>query len=174
MANVQGLDQKFNEKLQPEVGAKEYAQTQKEVNGLSAREQFMKNVPADGAPTESADIVETEMDDLGPGKVLYKEIEEVTEAKAQLPKGMPATARQGWKTFSTSERVLKGVNIAIGIAFTVAMSIDLKSHWEDYNDAGKALNVVQVVVQGLTVLVTPLYLSVMCSFLPAFWRPPAA
>jgi hypothetical protein len=45
-----------------------------------------------------------------------------------LPKGMPATARQGWKIFSTSERVLKGVNIAIGIAFTIAVSIDLKSH----------------------------------------------
>ncbi|TFK58575.1 hypothetical protein BDN72DRAFT_851680 [Pluteus cervinus] len=33
------------------------------------------------------------------------------------------------------------------------MSIDLKNNWDTYTDAGKALNVLQIVIQGLSVLV---------------------
>lgn len=69
-----------------------------------------------------------------------------------IPKNLPPTAEADFKAFATAEKVLKGVNILINIAFTVEMIFDLAQNWDKYNDVGKALGVLQIAVQGLTVM----------------------
>jgi hypothetical protein len=69
-----------------------------------------------------------------------------------IPKELPPAGKTAFEKFNTAANWLKVVGVAIGVGITVAMAIDLKNHWNDYNTAGKTLNTIQVIIQGLTVL----------------------
>ena len=56
------------------------------------------------------------------------------------------------ESFSVSGEVIKGIGAAVGIGMTVSMALDLKNHWGDLNTVGKALDTIQVITTGLTVL----------------------
>lgn len=56
------------------------------------------------------------------------------------------------KAFNTPANWLKAANILLGVAMTVTMSISLYRNWGDLTKTGKALGVVQVVIQALTVI----------------------
>ncbi|KAK3356380.1 hypothetical protein B0T25DRAFT_602775 [Lasiosphaeria hispida] len=107
----------------------------------------------------------TAADVIGRSITLFKEIKEwrasggaagtapelTAEEAAEVENLVPGRGLQDdLSLLATGEKVVS--TFALGIALTVAMSIDLANHWDDYNDVGKALNVLQVIVQGLSVL----------------------
>ncbi|KAI1828148.1 hypothetical protein F4861DRAFT_245595 [Xylaria intraflava] len=56
------------------------------------------------------------------------------------------------KRFNISGNILKIFNVILGIGLVVAMSFSLANDWSSMTDTGKALGVMNVIVQGLTVL----------------------
>ncbi|KPM39826.1 hypothetical protein AK830_g6732 [Neonectria ditissima] len=145
------LDEQLNEKINSPEGAAEINEINEKVtdDNFTLRDTFMESINAEEQPSHSADILDHGVDDLGPGE----KVAPPEQAPEEPPEEMPPSGRTPWKKFSTGERFLKCVNIGIGIAFTISMSLDLKDNWDKYTDVGKALNVLQVAIQGLTVLV---------------------
>lgn len=145
------LDNQLNEKINSPEGADELNSINEEVSDdhFTLRDTFMESINAEEQPSHSAEIIDHGVDDLGPGEKIAPPDEEPQEP----PEEMPPSGRAPWKQFTTGERLLKCVNIGIGIAFTISMSLDLKDNWDKYTDVGKALNVLQIAIQGLTVLV---------------------
>ncbi|KAI0413214.1 hypothetical protein F5X98DRAFT_296318 [Xylaria grammica] len=65
---------------------------------------------------------------------------------------VPPGSEEAAKKFNMSEKMLKVLNVILGIGLVVAMSFSLANDWNSMTDTGKALGVLNVVVQGLTVL----------------------
>ncbi|KAK7419301.1 hypothetical protein QQX98_003453 [Neonectria punicea] len=145
------LDERLNERINSPEGAAEINSINEEVTDdhFTLRDTFMETINAEEQPSHSAEIIDHGVDDLGPGERIVTPEGEPLDP----PETMPPSGRAPWKQFTTSERLLRCVNVAVGIAFTIAMSLDLKDNWDKYTDAGKALNVLQIAIQGLTVLV---------------------
>lgn len=72
------------------------------------------------------------------------------EETPKKPIGLNGKAAE--EAFSVTDQVIKGIGAAVGIGMTVSMAMDLKHHWGDMNTLGQALNTIQVVTTGLTVL----------------------
>ena len=144
----QVLDDETTALIQSDKGIEDISEAnEKATQDKSLRdsyEEIREEMPQD---TASAGIIEDGINEIKPAETILSDIEK------EPPSGVPVAARGQWKAFTTSEKVLKCANIAVGVAFTIAMSIDLKNNWEYLNDTGKALNVIQIVIQGLTVLI---------------------
>lgn len=143
------VDNEVNSVVESEKGIEVVETINKDVTGNdNIRQSILDNVTGENADTTSANIlgeggVEEE---IKPGSVVADELDK------PVPDDIPVNAQSGWKRFTTSERALKLIGVGIGIAFTIAMSLDLKDNWNNFTDAGKVLNVLQIVIQGLTVL----------------------
>ncbi|KAI1435344.1 hypothetical protein GGR50DRAFT_687065 [Xylaria sp. CBS 124048] len=74
--------------------------------------------------------------------------EKLTDPAADVPPGYEEAA----KKFNLSGNILKVLNVILGIGLVMAMSFSLAHDWSSMNDTGKALGVLNIVVQGLTVL----------------------
>ncbi|KAH6880531.1 hypothetical protein B0T10DRAFT_609611 [Thelonectria olida] len=145
------LDNQLSEKIDSPEGAEEIDLVNQEVSDehFTLRDTFMESINAEEQPSHSADVIDHGAENLEPGEKILPPGEEPLEP----PEEMPPSGIAPWKQFTTGERLLKCVNIGIGIAFTISMSLDLKDNWDKYTDVGKALNVLQIAIQGLTVLV---------------------
>jgi hypothetical protein len=145
------LDDQLDEKINSPKGADELNSINQELSPdhPSLRDTLAKSINAEEQPSHSAEIIDHGVDNLGPGEKIGPPSQEPQEP----PDQMPPSGRAPWKKFTTGERLLKCVNIGIGIAFTISMSLDLKDNWDKYTDVGKTLNVLQIAIQGLTVLV---------------------
>lgn len=147
MADV--VDNEVSSVIESEKGIEVVEVINKDITGDDdIRQSILDNVSPEDQDTTSADIlgdggVEEE---IRPGNAVAEEINQ------PVPDNIPANTQSGWKNFTTSERVLRVLGVGIGIAFTIAMSLDLKDNWNKFTDAGKVLNVLQIVIQGLTVL----------------------
>ncbi|TFK65127.1 hypothetical protein BDN72DRAFT_209785 [Pluteus cervinus] len=140
------LDENVEEQIQSPANIEQVNQANVAAQNETVKQTYLNNVSDHEQAIESADISESRgPSDLAPGDAIATEKEP--------PADLPASARSSWKAFTTSEKVLKCVNIAVGVAFTIAMSIDLKNNWDTYTDVGKVLNVLQIVIQVLSVLV---------------------
>ncbi|MCJ1388432.1 hypothetical protein MMC18_001279 [Xylographa bjoerkii] len=76
----------------------------------------------------------------------------VTKESVVLPEvsnGMQDAA----KSFNCLDTWLNGINVVLGIALTVSLSLDLKAHWGDMTTVGRVLNIVQICTTGLGALV---------------------
>ena len=148
-SNAEALDEKLQEEINSPDGANNLNKLNEQVdNNHSLRDTFMEGVNNEEQPNHSADILDHVVDDMSQGEKI-----QVEASDQEPPEDMPPAGREPWKKFTTGEKLLKCANIAVGIAFTIAMSLDLKDNWDNITDAGKALNVLQIVIQGLTVLV---------------------
>ncbi|TFK68582.1 hypothetical protein BDN72DRAFT_878935 [Pluteus cervinus] len=140
------MDEKLEQEIESPANIEQVNEANVAAQNETVQQTYLNNVNEHEQALESADISESRgPSDLAPGDAIATEKEP--------PVDLPASARGPWKAFTTSEKVLKCVNIAVGVAFTIAMSIDLKNNWDTYTDVGKALNVLQIVIQGLSVLV---------------------
>ncbi|KAF2962631.1 hypothetical protein GQX73_g10942 [Xylaria multiplex] len=74
--------------------------------------------------------------------------EELKDVGENVPPGYEDAA----KKFNIAGNVLKALNIILGIGLVVAMSFSLANDWNSMTDTGKVLGVLNIVVQGLTVL----------------------
>ncbi|KAG8409171.1 hypothetical protein J3459_017659 [Metarhizium acridum] len=69
-----------------------------------------------------------------------------------IPKDIPPGYEEAAKRFNLSGNLLRVFNAILGIGLIVAMSFSLANDWGSLSDPGKVLGVLNVVVQGLTVL----------------------
>ncbi|KAI1762240.1 hypothetical protein GGR53DRAFT_532802 [Hypoxylon sp. FL1150] len=69
-----------------------------------------------------------------------------------IPDGTPPGSEEAAERFNLSGKLLKVFNVILGIGLVVAMSFSLAGEWDSMNDVGKVLGVLNIVVQGLTVL----------------------
>ncbi|KAL6702405.1 hypothetical protein ACN47E_002188 [Coniothyrium glycines] len=141
------LDESLSEKIGSPEGAVELAAANKATENKTLRESSEKNINVDEQPRVSSNTGARNIEEVEPEGLIRIQRDQAP------PEGLAPSGRTPWKKFTVGERLLKCANIAIGIAFTISMSLDLKNNWDSYNDVGKALNVVQVAIQGLTVLV---------------------
>jgi hypothetical protein len=149
-AKAEVLDQDLSDSLRSTGGAARLNEINEDVVGTDLKgsqsilitDETQSLLPAKGVSEIGG------YDTMKPGEAIIKEVNE-----KEPPVDLPPGASKGWKTFATSEMLLKLANVCIGIAFTVAMAFDLKDNWDNYTDVGKALNILQIVVQGLTVIV---------------------
>ena len=86
------------------------------------------------------------------GDPISGEIENNVKAETTPASEVGLAGKGAAETFSVSSEVIKGLGAAVGIGMTVSMAMDLKAHWGDLNELGQALNTIQVVTTGLTVL----------------------
>jgi hypothetical protein len=54
-----------------------------------------------------------------------------------VPPSLPPATKTAFENFNTAVNWLKAIGVAIGIGITVAMTVDLVRHWDDYNTTGK-------------------------------------
>lgn len=79
--------------------------------------------------------------------------EEVWNEKIQDPaKNVPPGGEVTTKQFSISGKILKGLNIALGIGVTIAMTFTLAREWNSLTTPGKIIQTLVVIVQALTVI----------------------
>ncbi|OAA47155.1 hypothetical protein NOR_02791 [Metarhizium rileyi] len=78
--------------------------------------------------------------------------EQFNEDVDAIPKDVPPGYEEAAKRFNISGNVLRMFNAILGIGLVVAMSFSLANDWNSLSDPGKVLGVLNVVVQGLTVL----------------------
>ncbi|KAJ8133039.1 hypothetical protein O1611_g587 [Lasiodiplodia mahajangana] len=74
--------------------------------------------------------------------------EEITDTAEGAPPGSEEAA----KKFNISGNVLKALNVILGVGLVVAMSFSLANDWSSMDTTGKVFGVLNVIVQGLTVL----------------------
>ncbi|KAE8380072.1 hypothetical protein BDV26DRAFT_279869 [Aspergillus bertholletiae] len=74
--------------------------------------------------------------------------EELSSIAEDVPPGYEDVA----KKFNISGSLLRILNAILGIGLVVAMSFSLANDWNSLSDTGKVLGVLNVIVQGLTVL----------------------
>lgn len=74
--------------------------------------------------------------------------EELSSTAENVPPGYEEAASK----FKVSGNLLRILNAILGIGLVVAMSFSLANDWNSLSDTGKVLGVLNVVVQGLTVL----------------------
>lgn len=74
--------------------------------------------------------------------------EELGGTAEDVPPGYEDAA----KKFNISGNLLRILNAALGIGLVVAMSFSLASDWNSLSDPGKVLGVLNIIVQGVTVL----------------------
>lgn len=82
--------------------------------------------------------------------------EDLTSIAEDVPPGYEDAA----KKFNISGNLLRILNVILGIGLVVAISFSLASDWGSLSDLGKVLGVLNVVVQGLIVLVDIIDLGV--------------
>lgn len=146
-AKLEAMDQNLSEKITSPEGASNLNAANVAAEKKTLRESYGDNIVANDQPTVSSDVGPRNVEDVNEEGLI------ANQAHEEPPEGLSPTGRTAWKKLTVGERLMKCANIAVGIAFTVSMSLDLKDKWDTYNDVGKALNVLQVAVQGLTVLV---------------------
>ena len=96
----------------------------------------MDSINAEKQPSHNAEIIDRGLEDLGPGE----RIPSLNEPPWEPPEDIPPSGRASWKQFTTRESVIKGLNVTLGMCFTISMSLDLKNNWNNYARVGKALN----------------------------------
>ncbi|KAI3320291.1 hypothetical protein HD806DRAFT_547485 [Xylariaceae sp. AK1471] len=74
------------------------------------------------------------------------------EKITDVAEDVPPRYEEAAKKFNLSENVLKALNVVLGIGLVVAMSFSLANDWNSMDDTGKVLGVLNIIVQGLTVL----------------------
>ncbi|KFG84691.1 hypothetical protein MANI_115552 [Metarhizium anisopliae] len=74
------------------------------------------------------------------------------EALDDLGKDVPPGYEDLAKKFNISGNMLRVLNAILGIGLVVAMSFSLATNWSSMSDPGRVLGVLNIVVQGLTVL----------------------
>ncbi|CAG8896706.1 unnamed protein product [Penicillium egyptiacum] len=74
--------------------------------------------------------------------------QDVSSIAEDVPPGYEDAA----KKFNISGNLLRILNIALGVGLVVALSFSLANDWSSLSDTGKVLSVLNVIVQGLTVL----------------------
>ncbi|KAG4032306.1 hypothetical protein MFRU_007g02140 [Monilinia fructicola] len=74
--------------------------------------------------------------------------EEIGDIANEVPPGYEDVA----KKFNISGAMLRMLNAILGIGLVVAMSFSLATDWSSLSDPGKVLGVLNIIVQGLTVL----------------------
>ncbi|KAB8291299.1 hypothetical protein EYC80_009985 [Monilinia laxa] len=74
--------------------------------------------------------------------------EEISDIASDIPPGYEDVA----KKFNISGAMLRMLNAILGIGLVIAMSFSLATDWNSLSDTGKVLGVLNIIVQGLTVL----------------------
>ncbi|KAH8433829.1 uncharacterized protein LDX57_011464 [Aspergillus melleus] len=69
-----------------------------------------------------------------------------------IAEDVPPSFEEAAKKFNWSGKLLRVFNAVLGLGLIVAMSFSLANDWNSLSDPGKVLGVLNVVVQGLTVL----------------------
>lgn len=74
------------------------------------------------------------------------------QAIEDIDKEIPPGYEDAAKKFNISGNMLRVLNALLGIGLVIAMSFSLAADWDSLSDTGKVLGILNMVVQGLTVL----------------------
>ncbi|KAI1757865.1 hypothetical protein F4782DRAFT_475448 [Xylaria castorea] len=107
---------------------------EKIAGGEDYRVVIGEGLHSEGLPTESE------------GEMTWNE--SLEELAQDVPPGYEDVA----KKFNISGNVLRILNAILGIGLVIAMSFSLANDWNSMSDAGKVLGILNIIVQGLTVL----------------------
>ncbi|KAH8427635.1 uncharacterized protein LDX57_005346 [Aspergillus melleus] len=141
-ASATALDESQEITMNSETGVKAMENISS-AGGEELRESYAELV-TDGQPTASSEIAENTIQSLEPEQPI---------TAINPPPNVPPSAKPQWRKYLTSDTVIRSINVCAEIAFTVSSAIILAKNWDNLKDVGKALNVIQVVTQGLQVLV---------------------
>ncbi|KNG86160.1 hypothetical protein ANOM_006584 [Aspergillus nomiae NRRL 13137] len=131
--NMEVLNDKLSEVIS-ENGEK-FGEIAQEITGEEDyRTVIGDNLQGEGIPTEFS------------GEETWNE--ELSSVAEDVPPGYEDVA----KKFNISGSLLRILNAILGIGLVVAMSFSLANDWNSLSDTGKVLGVLNVIVQGLTVL----------------------
>ncbi|KAI0549850.1 hypothetical protein F4679DRAFT_228149 [Xylaria curta] len=107
---------------------------EKIAGGEDYRVAIGEGLHSEGLPTESE------------GEITWN------ESLEELAKDVPPGYEDVAKKFNISGNVLRILNAILGIGLVIAMSFSLANDWNSLSDTGKVLGILNIIVQGLTVL----------------------